>query len=1149
MSTGSDLENTSIEYIDKLEARSKTLGSKTAGVLASAVERELRELRGGYDKLLSSGGKDGSYTTAQAAARIQNTIDDLGSLVSPKEINRLNRLYKDEVARASQLGKQAGLDLSNTLNGNDTLKKNARANRRAIEAAGRRLEQFWGNENQLFKDRVTALTQTALAQGKSYRQLALQVRELLIRDQHQSASSQAKNKRYGIKGRADLIARTELQSAFIGGSIDRFRQRGVEWVRWSAAAERTCPFCMSRDGLIYELDEVESDIPAHPRCRCTLLPSHKPKDWKGNPNQKKDATDQLDDAYWAKSRAKKLEQWKKEHLQKKPNDKQDLNALLRRYMDTPTNSRRRLLGTDKAPKPQWMPSGSFIPNAAGVALLTSKVEERPDEVFTYKRFSNAKGDEPLSDTTWTLERQKLHDEIIKKFLSTGTRKANPIFTMSGGGPASGKGFMLEKAGFTYKEGKKTLVKKGRVLIDADEIKKMIPEYKDAQKKGGTAQQRAASVVHEESSYLSKRIMAEAAKRRFDVILDGTGDSGLRSLAKKIQKMRDMGYEVKAKYVSADTNVAADRNWDRFLKSGRLPPEWMLRNVHADISRTLPKAIKSGLFDEVELFDTNLTGKLRKVASQKGGKGLTVHNKKLWDDFLKKGEAAQVTEAAGEQMIDARRLSAGLMKVPELKALAKKQGLQGYSKMNKAQLEALVSGVKPEPTSKPTPKPNNANAVAKAKRALTNAPERNELQKLRNRQHDLDWKIEGLEIQERDGTIKKGGTEIRKLRLEKVNNQKTIDVLDKKMERYYDAMLDAELLGSKTKALTPAQVDRMKTHVSAEADPLVAKLVKQGKVEYNYRLPLEKTYSRHEGFHDRPELTKNAQSWWDRTDLITDKTSGLNKPFFRGVSSTNFRDTFQGKGKNGGTHYGGEGIFGHGTYAATSVTSHWDDIWKAAAEAESYSYSAGVKSPDRMTMFGLKKGTRILELDSWSDKPAWTEDSFRRTAQRRLKTQVSDVGELAAAMGYDAAIVKKSAGDWDQDFWVVFNRSKVVAVEGGMAKNFPEQVGQGAQGGQEGVKVKKPKSQKKLDYTNTDAVVAELQRFNSEVPDTLNRILDLPIIATPHETQVALKANKPMAKDLSKTLKKNLKELEKSGADEYAIDAYAELTELVDMMTL
>jgi len=376
MSTGSDLENTSIEYIDKLEARSKTLGSKTAGVLASAVERELRELRGGYDKLLSSGGKDGSYTTAQAAARIQNTIDDLGSLVSPKEINRLNRLYKDEVARASQLGKQAGLDLSNTLNGNDTLKKNARANRRAIEAAGRRLEQFWGNENQLFKDRVTALTQTALAQGKSYRQLALQVRELLIRDQHQSASSQAKNKRYGIKGRADLIARTELQSAFIGGSIDRFRQRGVEWVRWSAAAERTCPFCMSRDGLIYELDEVESDIPAHPRCRCTLLPSHKPKDWKGNPNQKKDATDQLDDAYWAKSRAKKLEQWKKEHLQRKPNDKQDLNALLRRYMDTPTNSRRRLLGTDKAPKPQWMPSGSFVPDLGAIVAAISRATDQ-----------------------------------------------------------------------------------------------------------------------------------------------------------------------------------------------------------------------------------------------------------------------------------------------------------------------------------------------------------------------------------------------------------------------------------------------------------------------------------------------------------------------------------------------------------------------------------------------------------------------------------------------------------------------------------------------------------------------------------------------------------------------------------------------------
>ncbi|ACY75734.1 predicted protein [Cyanophage PSS2] len=702
MSTGSDLEKTSIAFLDDLENRAKKLGGRTAAVLAAGVERELSELRGGYNKLAASGGKDGTYTTAQAASRIQNTIGELRDLVTPKEANKLNKLYLDEVSRASGLGKTAGLDLIDLSKGNKATSQNARPNTLAIEAAGRRLEQFWAGENQQFKDRIQALTQVSLAQGKSFRQLSLQIRELLIRDQHQSTSSQAKNKKYGIKGRADLIARTEMQAAFIGGTIDRFRARGLEWVRWSAAAERSCPFCMSRDGLVYELSDVESDIPAHPRCRCTLLPSQKPKDWekqdKGNL-----ASQILDDAYWAKSRKNKLDQWKKEYKQKKPQDTQNLDSLLQRYMNTPTNSRRRLLGTDKAPEPVWKPSGSFIPDLAAVSAAVARAEaeaaavkERPDKEFTHERFSDAGPDGPDENTKWTTERQKLHDDIVGKFLKGGVKSANPTFTMSGGGPASGKGFMLKETG---------LGGGGRIVIDADEIKKLIPEYSAAQKKGGKAQQAAAGVVHEESSFLAKRIMKEAAKKSFDMVLDGTGDSGIASLTKKVKKMREAGYRVEAKYVSADTELAAQRNWERFLKTGRLPPEWMLRNVHADVSRTLPQAIKDGLFDAVELFDTNKSGALRKVLSQKGGKKPTIHDKQLYDDFLKKGEAKPMTKAQGDALIETRRLNEGLMSVSELKELAKKRGIKDYQKLDKGGLESALGkkGATPAADQKPAVK--------------------------------------------------------------------------------------------------------------------------------------------------------------------------------------------------------------------------------------------------------------------------------------------------------------------------------------------------------------------------------------------------------------------------------------------------------------
>ena len=61
MSTGSDLENSSLSFLDDLNKRAKTLGNQTAAALAAGVERELSNLRGGYNKLISSGGKQGSY--------------------------------------------------------------------------------------------------------------------------------------------------------------------------------------------------------------------------------------------------------------------------------------------------------------------------------------------------------------------------------------------------------------------------------------------------------------------------------------------------------------------------------------------------------------------------------------------------------------------------------------------------------------------------------------------------------------------------------------------------------------------------------------------------------------------------------------------------------------------------------------------------------------------------------------------------------------------------------------------------------------------------------------------------------------------------------------------------------------------------------
>ena len=73
-------------------------------------------------------------------------------------------------------------------------------------------------------------------------------------------------------GRADMIARTELAHAYSKGLLATYQEGGVHQVQWMAVMDdRTCEECAGNDGEIFTLAEVEGMIPAHPRCRCTLI--------------------------------------------------------------------------------------------------------------------------------------------------------------------------------------------------------------------------------------------------------------------------------------------------------------------------------------------------------------------------------------------------------------------------------------------------------------------------------------------------------------------------------------------------------------------------------------------------------------------------------------------------------------------------------------------------------------------------------------------------------------------------------------------------------------------------------------------------------------------------------------------------------------
>lgn len=238
----------------------------------------------------------------------------------------------------------------------------------------------------------------------------------------------------------------------------------------------------------------------------------------------------------------------------------------------------------------------------------------------------------------TPEREELHAQSVDNLFS-GKKPVEPgqkkTFTMFGGGSAAGKGGLsdpkrcgdFQSSFFTGG----TPAKDSVATIDADELKKDIPEYREMLK---TDPDNAARYAHEESSAIAKRAMQAAFDNGYNCTLDGTGDGSVEGVRKKIKQARDRGYEVNACYVTCPTELAVERSIARGKKTGRNVPIESVRKIHKAVSQIFPQVASE--FDHVALFDTAQGGKPVLIAEcQRGGK-IKVINQKLYDAFLAKG---------------------------------------------------------------------------------------------------------------------------------------------------------------------------------------------------------------------------------------------------------------------------------------------------------------------------------------------------------------------------------------------------------------------------------------------------------------------------------------------------------------------------------
>jgi predicted kinase len=171
-----------------------------------------------------------------------------------------------------------------------------------------------------------------------------------------------------------------------------------------------------------------------------------------------------------------------------------------------------------------------------------------------------------SDAIYDDERKKIHQKIFSEILSPERIASakpeegkRPTFTMLGGRGGSGKSWFKGKVYDPEKA----------IVLDADEIKAMLPEYEGFN----------ASQVHEESSDILEKILSFALNKGLNVVLDATMKTEASAL-KKVERFKKSGYRIEAHYMHLPRQEAAKRAISRFMgKTKRyVPVKVVLENI-------------------------------------------------------------------------------------------------------------------------------------------------------------------------------------------------------------------------------------------------------------------------------------------------------------------------------------------------------------------------------------------------------------------------------------------------------------------------------------------------------------------------------------------------------------------------------------------
>jgi SPP1 gp7 family putative phage head morphogenesis protein len=223
----------------------------------SSMERVIRDFERTYDKLLLSVEEGKQPTPAdlykldkywQMQAQLRHELQRLGD----RQIATLSKIFETNFFEIYYSIDIEGAEAFTTID-------------RA--AAVHMINQIWCADGKSWSQRIWDNT------SKLQQALNDNLIECVVTGKKTTQLKNMLQEQFGVSySRADALVRTEMAHIQTQAAKQRYTDYGIQEVEiWVDEDERTCPICSKLEGLKYPVG-AEVPLPAHPRCRCSVIP-------------------------------------------------------------------------------------------------------------------------------------------------------------------------------------------------------------------------------------------------------------------------------------------------------------------------------------------------------------------------------------------------------------------------------------------------------------------------------------------------------------------------------------------------------------------------------------------------------------------------------------------------------------------------------------------------------------------------------------------------------------------------------------------------------------------------------------------------------------------------------------------------------------